>query len=328
MGTTGSGAAGLALREVEKSLLFFLQKGLAASTQKCYQSGQHRFLSFCQQVNLQPLPATENTIALFIAHLGSQQISYKTIKSYLAAVRHLHISHGLSFVGASPRSQLIIRGIRRVQGDPPTAPRLPITPALLRVIKAKLAANPLDYDNQLYWAAMCLAFFGFLRCGELTIPNHQPFDPAVHMSIQDITVDANPPGLSVHIKASKTDPFRLGVTLHLGQTGVDLCPVAAMSDFLSVRGTSPGPLFRFRDGSGLHRQQLVTTLRSALTDQGFNSSQYCGHSFRIGAATTAAQNGIADCTIKMLGRWESTAYQLYVRTPRTDLASYTSKLTK
>ena len=108
----------------------------------------------------------------------------------------------------------------------------------------------------------------------------------------------------------------------------DLCPVAAMADYIAVQGTTPGPLFRFQDGSGLHRRQLVTAVCSALADQGFNASRYCGHSFHIGAAITAAQNGIADCTIKMFGRWESSAYQLYVRTPRTDITSYTSKLTK
>ena len=87
----------------------------------------------------------------------------------------------------------------------------------------------LDFDNRLYWAAMCLAFFGFLRCGELTIPDHQPYDQTVHMSIHDISMDGNPPGLSVHIKASKTDPFRLRVTLYLGQKWVDLCPLAVMA---------------------------------------------------------------------------------------------------
>ena len=103
-----------------------------------------------------------------------------------------------------------------------------------------LFSTALYHNNRLYWAAMYLAFFGFLRYGELTIPDNQPFGPTVHMSIQDVTMDTNPPGLSVHIKASKTDPFRHGVTLHLGQTSADLCPVAAMSDFLSIRGTSPG----------------------------------------------------------------------------------------
>ena len=177
---------------------------------------------------------------------------------------------------------------------------------------------------------MCLAFFGFLRCGEFTVPDGQAFDSSIHLAVGDIVVDtgSDPAGMSVHIKASKTDPFRQGVTLHLGKTGVDLCPVAAMVDFLSVRGVSPGPLFQFQNGCPLHRRQLVLVVRSALSSQDFDVSQYCGHSFRIGAATTAARNGVEDCIIKTLGRWESTAYQLYIRTPRATLASYTSRLTK
>ena len=61
-------------------------------------------------------------------------------------------------------------------------------------------------------------------------------------------------------------------------------------------------------------------MRAALDCAGLNSSAYAGHSFRIGAATTASKRGIPDATIKMLGRWESSAYTLYVRTPRESLA--------
>ena len=41
---------------------------------------------------------------------------------------------------------------------------------------------------------------------------------------------------------------------------------------------------------------------------------------------TAAACGIPDATIKMLGRWQSLAYSLYIRTPRVQLASIASRL--
>ena len=46
------------------------------------------------------------------------------------------------------------------------------------------------------------------------------------------------------------------------------------------------------------------------------SEHYSGHSFRIGAATTAAECGLQDSMIKAVERWESSAYQVYVRMPK------------
>ena len=47
-------------------------------------------------------------------------------------------------------------------------------------------------------------------------------------------------------------------------------------------------------------------------------------SFRIGAATAAAQAGVEDSVIQLLGRWSSAAFLAYIRTPREDLARYSS----
>ena len=67
-------------------------------------------------------------------------------------------------------------------------------------------------------------------------------------------------------------------------------------------------------------------VRAALASAGVDQQNYCGHSFRIGAATTAAAKGIEDSVIKSLGRWESIAYLQYVRIPRCQLTSYSSVL--
>ena len=68
------------------------------------------------------------------------------------------------------------------------------------------------------WEAATLCFFGFLRSGEITIPNNSNYDPSAHLNFSDISVDnsAMPSIIQVRIKASKTDPFRQGVNIHMG----------------------------------------------------------------------------------------------------------------
>lgn len=114
--------------------------------------------------------------------------------------------------------------------------------------------------------------------------------------------------VQVHIKQSKTDPFRQGVHLHLGKTGELLCQVSAILAYVRIRGLRPGPLFVFSDGSYLTRQRFAALVAKALGRAGFNTQHYSTHSFRIGAATSAKDSGISDAHIKMLGRWKSEAY--------------------
>ena len=63
----------------------------------------------------------------------------------------------------------------------------------------------------------------------------------------------------------------------------------------------------------------------ALQNAGISPAGYSGHSFRIGAATTAAQAGLEDSVVKTLGRWESAAYQQYIQTPRETLAAFSAR---
>lgn len=46
-----------------------------------------------------------------------------------------------------------------------------------------------------------------------------------------------------------------------------------------------------------------------------------GDTFRVGAASTAAAVGLPDWLIKIMDRWSSDWYQLYIRTPRELLPS-------
>ena len=56
-----------------------------------------------------------------------------------------------------------------------------------------------------------------------------------------------------------------------------------------------------RKGSYLTREAFVRSVREALTRAGMDAQCYSGHSFRVGAATTAAACGVEDSLIKTLG---------------------------
>ncbi len=236
------------------------------------------------------------------------------------AIRYLQIESGLGdpFAKTSwPRLEYVLKGIKRNQAETgaKSKPWLPITPT---------EPNVAQGDIKMIWAACCLCFFGFLRCGKMTVPGDSEYDPAVHLSFADVSFDhpSDPSVIQVHIKSSKMDLFRKGVFVYLGRTNADLCPVSALLGYLCARGSSAGALFRFSDGKVLSRPRFVERVRSALRLAGVDQAKYCSHSFRIGAATTVAAKGVEDCVIKTLGRWESAAYLRYVKIPREQLAGY------
>lgn len=143
----------------------------------------------------------------------------------------------------------------------------------------------------------------------------EAFQPGRMLSPSDIVVDSreDPQCITVFLRHSKTDPFGAGSRIYLGRTGDPTCPVSALLAYLALRPSTPGPLFLFQDGSCLSRQRLVTHLREALVAAGVDTAGYSGHSFRIGAASTAARAGLSEPLVKMLGRWKSSAYLTYVR---------------
>lgn len=313
----------------------YIDLSIASTTQQTYTSGENRFLSFIQLYKRKSvedcLPANEALLTEFVAFLA-RSIKYPSIKTYLAAVRHYHIRRGFRLnMEKMLRLQLVLRGIKRCQGDH-TRIRMPITIHHLRLFHLLLAIPiTANFDSIMLWAAMTLAFFGFLRLGELTC--NAKFNKTIHLTLDSISF-SKPVGsdtsqfMTVHIKESKTDPFRLGHTIIVGSTNCDLCPVRALKKYISLRPPVPGPLFIHTSGKPLTKHTLTTETRQLLASSGFNAANYAGHSYRIGAATTAAEAKLPPWLIKTMGRWSSDCYERYIKTPVNTVARVSVMLTK
>ena len=303
--------------------------GIANSTRKTYNSGSNRYNRFCNDFGLTPYPTSEDTLSYFVAFLFKEGLAPSSVKSYLSAVRHTQIALGLGdpHLSAMPKLEYFIKGLWRLSPGQSRS-RLPITPAILRCLRISWERSESYFDGAMLWAAACMCLFGFLRSGEVVVPSDSAFDVTSHLAAGDVRVDdtSNPHFLQVNIKVSKTDPFRQGIFVYLGRTEADVCPVASILAYMVVRGPAPGPFFRFADGRYLTRARFVAAVRAALREASIDDSKYSGHSFRIGAATTAAQQGLPDSLIKTLGRWESAAYTIYIRTPRETLCGVSTLL--
>ena len=228
---------------------------MANNTKRTYSSAQRLFLSFCSNHNLlhdngSPCPASELTILRFIGEISdSRQAS--TLKVYLSAIRALHVQMGFSdpFLNR-PCIPMVIKGLRRAKSTLKQPEKLPITALVLYSLKLQL--DLMKKDDIMLWAACCVAFFGFLRASEFTVPS-SGFQPGVHLSVADISVDAFPlPSTAfVHLSHSKTDQFGKGYSIVLARSDGHICPVAALMSYLHCRGSQDGPLFVFEDGSPL-----------------------------------------------------------------------------
>ena len=218
----------------------------------------------------------------------------------------------------------VIRGIKRTQGARfKKPPRIPITPNLLLQLGYTLWNSSFIFQNKIMlWAAMLTAFHGFLRVSEYTSSHVKKYNPLTTLCYEDIQFQGHS-AFSIHIKSSKTDPFRQGTTIHIYRNDSPLCPFQALSKYMSNHPTRSGPLFCWNDGRYLTRSNLATVL-SKIKPQHITSMS--SHSFRIGAATTAAGAGYPRWLIQALGRWSSNCYKDYIRIPHHTLKEVSSSL--
>lgn len=74
--------------------------------------------------------------------------------------------------------------------------------------------------------------------------------------------------------------------------------------------------YRFQpDNTPVSRKFFADLLSLSLKSCGLDSTRYKGHSFRIGAASFAAERGMSDAQIRALGCWKSNAFLKYIRIP-------------
>lgn len=312
---------------MQKANEFFVQ-GLAPGTRRVYDGHTGRFLQFMRSHALWPIgfvqrPSEADLIA-FVTYEAERGSSPDTIKGALMAIgtSFRELGFGNPCVderGASrPLLHRVVRGIACSNGRKRPARKPLTTDKLRRILPFVEAAAGNVKDGMTYSAALCLGLYGLLRVGEFVSPSVASHDPRKNLNVRDVSFGGKGGTheyMEVDIKQAKPDPFRRGAKIKIAANGFNSCPVAAMSQFIRIRGTDDenGPLFKLCDGSFMTRLRLQKVIKLAMTAAGFYPGDIGTHSMRIGGVNSLIKAGWAADTVKVFGRYASDAFLRYIR---------------
>ena len=293
------------MASLESTAIDLVQCSLAPATVRTYNATLSQFQSFLTALDTRykGFPANSGQVLLYISDLYQQGLTAPTIQSKMSAITYYHKLMSLPDPLDSFIVQKALLGVKKLASS--VDHRLPVTLSMLQQLMEKASkVTSSDYYTHMLRAMMCLSFFALLRPGEVTSSANNLLFENIDLSDQQITITF------VHFKHHKGKP----VTIVIPSQQHAPCPVATLATYIEARTSYPGPLFCHPGGRPISYLTYMTWFKNLLRYLGVRQV-YGLHSFRIGAATLAASLNISSVMIQKMGRWQSNAYERYIRIP-------------
>lgn len=280
---------------------------LEPSTINKYSSGARRFIRFCEDSDIQPIPNIEN-LSHFISII-SREIQPSSVKAYLSGIVHFfkHSYPAVVEARSSDRVRRTMRGSEKLRSTP-TKRAEAFT--LIDIDLASKAFNT-SFDDLLFNTIIAIGFAALHRLGELVTPDQiQLRNPRKLIKRHSVVFSLCGTGVSYTLPYHKGDPLFKGSPVVVISRPGKTCPVKSLLRYINLRDKrfpSQEALFVRYNGLLPTRSWFFYRLKAA-----FGSSR-SGHSLRAGGATALAQAGMDSDRIQLIGRWSSEAFRIYIR---------------
>ena len=291
----------------EAEIIDIIAQGRSESTRAIYEDNFRFFQLWALEQDLPYLPASQQSIELYILHLRDREHKMATIELRISSIKAMHKAFVRPFPQI-PHFSEIMRGLRRDIGVKQRQAR-PITLELLSRGLSKETTVMAHRDR----ALLLTGFAGAFRRSEL-----------VNLCVKDI--EFRDEGMLITIAKSKTDQMGVGRQVPIHSSLSDfLCPVKNLKQWLQKTGIQEGLLFRNvnkgdKIGSSLTGRSVNRIVKKCVQNAGEDSSLYSGHSLRSGYATEAARRGAHSYQIMMVtGHRSDSMVRRYVREGRAFL---------
>jgi site-specific recombinase XerD len=277
----------------------------AKNTIKQYECLCEKFYSWCDDRNIQSLPASDETVETFMIYLADSGKKFSTIIVYLSAISKWHKENGYRSPLASDSIKSLIVGIKREIG---TA-QVGVDPLLTTDLKKIVSNMSSDITGVRDKALFLVGWFGAFRRSEL-------------VNVLRTNISFTEEGMKITIPKSKTDQVGKGMVKAIPfQKNKDVCPVLAAKDwlilspksrfFLCHTGFAPGN--KTKPGDKLSDKMVYRLVRK-YAEESEIAGRFGGHSFRSGFATSAVRAGKSDRDImRTTGHRSRNSLDKYVR---------------
>jgi len=291
------------LTEIADRATDFIHQSKAKNTIRAYRADWAHFEGWCRSHSQASLPATPETVALYVTDLSSTHKT-ATITRRISAISQAHQIAGMEAPTGSAKVRLVMAGIRRTKGTAQAGK----TPVLVDDLKRMLAGLPANLLGARDRVLLLIGFCGAFRRSEL-----------VALDAADVAVTRD--GLVVTIRRSKTDQEAKGRKIGIPYAShLETCSVRSLQDWLEKSGITEGPLFRPIDRFGkmasarLSAAAVADIVKKYATAVGLEAKEFAGHSLRSGLATSAAMAGASERSIEAQTGHRSTAMvRRYIR---------------
>ena len=275
------------IADLEAAARHYARASLSDNTRRGYASDWSDFEFWCKRTNRKSLPATPETVALYLTKM-SQHLKISSLRRRITAIRKAHELSKHSSPTKDERVKSVFRGILRTKGEA----QKHAAPTLIKHIQLMMENLPDTNKGIRDRALLLLGFAGGFRRSEI-----------VGIDIEDLTLSDE--GIVVRIRRSKTDQTGRGKNVPISYgSNKKTCPVSAIKDWLTVSGKTNGALFCPIDQWGylsptrLTDQSVRSILLDSLMKASINPKNFSGHSLRAGFVTVSYINGTSEEAIQ------------------------------
>lgn len=288
----------------EKQARAYLEVAKSSNTLRAYRADWADFSRWCAAHNREPLPASTETVILYLTGL-SNTAKVTTLARRLSAIGRAHQIADCDSPTRTAVVRDVLAGIRRTRGSETAAKKALLVEDLKRIV-AQLPDSMIGLRDR---ALLLLGFTGAFRRSEL-----------VAIDCEDIRTTDH--GLTVTIGGSKADAETRGRTVGIpfGSAQEGTCPANAVERWRRTAGIDEGALFRVvtRHGRVLDKrlsgEAVGLVVKHRVDVLGLDPARFGGHSLRAGLATSAAMAGKSERAImRQTGHRSVTAVRRYIR---------------